>query len=131
MYGYAGLRRPAGGVFYHYTTRTSAQEISIAGMILLGKGKIYLTDVLYKFGWQATDSLALPEKNAEVAIAIPESALPTNPDASPAIEYDGVAPEWPATRGRALRRGGGHQWVVRQNILLSVFPWSWVELEVP
>ena len=125
MTGSTALRRPAGGVYYHYTNRASAQEMSIHGMVLLGgNGLIYLTDVLYKFGWQATDRLALPEKNAELAIAVPEDILPT-------VEYDGVVPEWPASTGRSLRRGGGHQWIVRQAVPLQIFPWSWIELEVP
>src|SRR3712207_6968711 len=57
--------------FYHYTTRSVAQEISITGQILPGSdGVIYLTDVLYRIGWHATDRLALPDRNAEAAIAI-------------------------------------------------------------
>ena len=79
---------PATGVLYHYTARGLAQEMSMAGQIIPGQdGLIYLTDVLYKLGWQATDRLALPEKNAEVAIPIPYQALPMRDDGSPAIEY--------------------------------------------
>ena len=96
-----------------------------------GSGLIYLTDVLYRLGWQATDRLALPEKNAEVAIPIPSAWLPRHADGSPAVEYAGVVPEWPSTTGRSFRRGGGHQWVVRQPIRLLVLPWSWIPLEVP
>src|SRR2546430_1606737 len=64
------LPLPATGVLYHYTTRAAAQEMSIAGQLLSGfDGYIYLTDVLYTIGWQATDRLALPDKNAEAVIA--------------------------------------------------------------
>jgi hypothetical protein len=120
------LQQPAAGVYYHYTTRASAQEMSMAGRILLGRaGLIYLTDVLYSIGWQATDRLALPERNAEVAIPISEADLP------PPIQYLGVVPEWPAGSGRSFRRGGGHQWVVSQPIPLRIMPWSWLELEIP
>jgi len=48
----------------------------MAGAVLPGRdGLVYLTDVLYRLGWQATDRLALPEKNAEVVIPVPLSAL--------------------------------------------------------
>ncbi len=104
----------------------------MAGQILPGgSGLVYLTDVLYKLGWQATDRLALPEKNAEVAIAVPDRLLPRLADGSSAVEYLGVVPEWPAGSGRSFRRGGGHQWVVNQAISLPVYPWSWIPLEVP
>jgi hypothetical protein len=126
------LLPPAGGIFYHYTTRSAAQEMSISGLILPGRdGVIYLTDVLYKLGWHATDRLALPETNAEVAIAIPYVDLPRHEDGTPAIEYRGVVQPWPAAPGRAYRRGGGQEWVVRQSILLHVMPWSWTVLEAP
>jgi hypothetical protein len=106
--------------------------MSIAGMILLGRdGFIYLTDVLYMLGWQATDRLALPEKNAEVAIPIPVEEIPKNAIGSPDVEYYGMIPEFPAGRRRSFRRGGGHQWIVRQPIPLHIYPWSWIELEVP
>jgi hypothetical protein len=122
----ASFQMPPTGVLYHYTTRASAQEMSIAGRILPGRaGLIYLTDVLYTLGWQATDSLGLPDKNAEVAIPIPSDAFVENP------EYEGIVPEFPESSGRSFRRGGGHQWTVRQPIPLRVFPWSWIELEVP
>ena len=121
------FRSPAGGIYYHYTTRSSAQEMSMAGYILLGRtGRVYLTDVLYKLGWQATDRLALPEKNAELVIPIPEGSI-----GGSSIDYQGIVPEWPAGSGRSLRRGGGHQRVATTPIQLSIFPWSWIELEVP
>ena len=76
---------PPGGIFYHYTTRAAAQEMSIAGAILPGaSGLIYLTDVLYRLGWQATDRLAIPQRNAEVAIAIPFADLPRDDAGDPA-----------------------------------------------
>ncbi|GEM_PF-2579466 len=116
---------PAGGIFYHYTSRATSQEISISGRILPGRdGLVYLTDVLYRIGWQATDRLALPEKNAEVTIPVPLSGLE-------GVLYLGIVPEWVASDGRTRRRGGGHQWVVRHAILLQVYPWSWIPLEVP
>ena len=97
----------------------------MAGRILLGaNGYIYLTDVLYKFGWQATDRLALPEKAAEVAIPVPLDAVPT-------IQYNGVVAEIPAKTGHSYRRGGGHEWIVTAPIDLPVFPWSWIPLEIP
>ena len=75
----------------------------MAGSILPGRnGLIYLTDILYRLGWQATDRLALPNQNAELAIPIHESALTNAP------EYLGVIPVMPYRTGRALRRGGGH-----------------------
>ena len=127
-----GFEQRETGLYYHYTTRRSAQESAILGMILLGQdGKIYLTDVLYEFGWQATNRLSLPEKNAEVAVAIPENVLPQNIDGSPAIEYEGIIPEFPASSGRSLRRGGGHQWVVRSAIPLSNPRSVWIALEIP
>src|SRR5581483_9691417 len=101
---------PPGGVFYHYTSRSAAQELSIAGRILPGRdGLVYLTDVLYRIGWQATDRLALPEKHAEVAVPVPEAGLD-------GLRYLGIVPAWPASPGRAFRRGGGHQWVVAHAI---------------
>ena len=98
----------------------------MAGQLLPGRtGFIYLTDVLYTLGWQATDRLGLPDKNAEVAICVAGDVLPEEP------EYRGVVPELPASSGRSFRRGGGHQWTVGQPIPLRVFPWSWIDLEVP
>jgi hypothetical protein len=123
---------PAGGVFYHYTSRAAAQEMSISGQILPGRdGAIYLTDVLYRLGWHATDHLALPDRNAEIAIAIPFTDVPADSDGRPAIEYRGVVQPVLATPGRAFRRGGGHEWVVRQAIPLRPMPWSWIALEAP
>ena len=123
---------PAGGIFYHYTSRVAAQEMSIAGQILPGRdGLIYLTDVLYRLGWHATDRLALPERNAEMAIAIPYADIPAREDGAPAVEYRGVVQPVPAAPGRAFRRGGGLEWVVRQPIPLRVMPWSWTVLEAP
>ncbi len=120
------------GLYYHYTTRVSAQESAILGRLLLGEdGKIYLTDVLYDYGWQATNRLSLPDKNAEVAVAIPENALPRKSDGSPAIEYEGIIPEFPSSPGRSMRRGGGHQWVVRNAIPLSNPATVWIGLEIP
>jgi hypothetical protein len=128
----SSLLPPPGGIFYHYTSRAAAQEMSIAGLILPGRdGNIYLTDVLYKLGWHATDRLALPEKNAEIAVAIPFADLPKLRDGSPAVEYLGIVQLWPSAPGRALRRGGGHEWVVRQPIPLRIMPWSWTVLEWP
>jgi hypothetical protein len=132
MTSFSPLPPPAGGIFNHYTSRAAAREMSMAGQILLGRdGVIYLTDVLYRLGWQATDRLALPENNAEVVIPIPYADLPRNPDGSPAVEYRGVVPEWPSGSGRSFRRGGGQQWIVRQPIPLRIMPWSWVILEMP
>ncbi|MGH2585890.1 MAG: hypothetical protein ACRDJE_13335 [Dehalococcoidia bacterium] len=124
---------PAGGIFYHYTSRAAAQEMSIAGQIVPGaSGVIYLTDVLYRLGWHATDHLALPERSAEVAIAIPYADLPKDSGGLPAVEYRGVVQTVPAAPGRrALRRGGGHEWVVHQPIPLRAMPWSWTVLEAP
>jgi hypothetical protein len=123
---------PSGGIFYHYTSRAAAQEMSIAGQILPGRsGFIYLTDVLYRLGWHATDHLALPDRNAEVAIAIPYADIPKDTDGSPGVEYLGIVQAVPAAPGRAYRRGGGQEWVIRQPIPLHVAPWSWTVLEVP
>jgi hypothetical protein len=120
-------RRTLPDVLYHYTTRAWAQEISMAGQISLGSsGKIYLTDVLFKLGWQATDYLALPERNAELVIPIL-----TEPLEARYIQYLGLVPEIPARNGRSLRRGGGHEWVYTQPIPVSVVPWTWIGLEVP
>lgn len=106
--------------------------MSITGQIIPGTGGvIYLTDVLYRLGWHATDHLALPERNAEIAIAIPYADLPKDSDGLPAVEYRGVVQPVLAVRGRALRRGGGHEWVVRQPIPLRAMPWSWTVLEAP
>ena len=74
----------------------------MTGSILPGSnGLIYLTDVLYRLGWQATDRLALPNQIAELAIPIHESAMIDAP------QYIGLVPVV-AYRpgGRALRRGG-------------------------
>lgn len=116
-------------VLYHYTTRAWAQEISMAGQISPGSsGKIYLTDVLFKLGWQATDYLSLPDKNAEVVIPILTNVLEA---LNLNMKYLGLVPEIPARTGRSLRRGGGHQWVYPYPIPVSVLPWSWTELEAP
>jgi len=126
------LQPPAGGIFYHFTDRVAAQEISIAGQIRPGReGVIYLTDVLYRLGWHATDRLALPDRNAEVAIAIPYADLPKNADGVAAVEYLGIVQPWFSVAGRAFRRGGGQEWVVRQPITLRAMPWSWTLLEAP
>ena len=90
---------PSGEIYYHYTSRELAQEISIAGVIIPSSdGLVYLTDVLYTIGWQATDRLALPETTAEVAIPVK-------------IESDavlvGTIPPWPPSQDSAFRRGGG------------------------
>src|SRR2546429_8954 len=113
------LPLPATGVLYHYTTRASAQEMSIAGQLLPGMdGYIYLTDVLYTIGWQATDRLALPDKNAELVIALPLESLPRDGDGAPAIQYRGLVPPLPPPPGvrRTPRRGGAHQWVIAGSI---------------
>ena len=90
----ASFSPPGTGVYYHYTTRASAQEMSIAGRILPGRGGcIFLTDVLYQIGWQATDRLGLPNKNAEVVIAIPESAFSSPP------RYLGIVQPYPLGKG--------------------------------
>jgi len=86
------LLPPAGGIFYHYTSRAAAQEMSIA---------------------------------------IPYADLPKDSDGLPAAEYRGVVQTVLAVRGRALRRGGGHEWVVHQPIPLHAMPWSWTVLEAP
>ena len=115
--------RPPGDIYYHYTSRESAQEISISGLIYpSGNGLIYLTDVLYRFGWQATDRLALPVKNAEVAIPvkIEESTV-----------WLGIVPSWGSPQNPPFRRGGGQQWVVAGSISVEPYPWTWIELEVP
>ena len=118
---------PASQVLYHYTTRAIAQEISMAGRITAGRsGLVYLTDVLFRLGWQATDYLALPEKVAEIAIPVPVRILTKEVPA-----YYGQVQEWTDATGRSMRRGGGHQWAVGGPIPLEVFPWSWIELEAP
>lgn len=122
-----GRISPPAGVLYHYTTRALAQEICMGGMIRQNsQGLVYLTDVLFKLGWQATDYLALPEKNAEAVVPIPIGWLDQR-----LLEYRGMVPEVQGTSGRSLRRGGGHQWVVHGAIRIVILPWSWVELEVP
>lgn len=99
----------------------------MAGQISPGpSGRVYLTDVLFRLGWQATDYLALPDKNAEVAIPILTDTL-----IGRWIDYLGLIPEIPGRSGRSMRRGGGHQWVYTQRIPVSVLPWSWIGLEVP
>ena len=115
--------RPPGNIYYHYTSRESAQEISISGVIFpSSNGLVYLTDVLYRFGWQATDRLALPYKNAEVAIPvkIEEYAV-----------WSGVVPVWAPSQTPLFRRGGGQQWVVAGPIPVEPYPWTWIEMEVP
>ena len=114
---------PSGGIYYHYTSRELAQEISISGLILpSSNGLVYLTDVLYTIGWQATDRLALPNTKAEVAIPVK-------------IERGAVlvgnVPAWYDSQGTAFRRGGGRQWVVSYPIPVEPYPWSWIELEAP
>ncbi len=117
---------PGSGILYHYTTRAWAQEISMTGEILPISGYVYLTDVLFKIGWQATDYLALPNTNAEMAIPISTTILEHL-----GLQYLGVVPEWQARGGRSMRRGGGHQWVVSQPIPVQILPWTWIELESP
>lgn len=115
--------RPSGEIYYHYTSRELAQEISISGLILPSSdGLVYLTDVLYRIGWQATDRLSLPYKNAEVAIPvkIEEGAA-----------WSGIVPTWYAPQGSVFRRGGGRQWVVDYPVPVDSYPWTWVELEAP
>jgi len=114
---------PSGAIYYHYTSREMAQEISISGLILPSSdGLVYLTDVLYTIGWQATDRLALPNTQAEIAIPVK-------------IENDavlvGTIPPWPPSQDSAFRRGGGRQWVVSYPIPIEPYPWSWIELEAP
>lgn len=114
---------PSGGIFYHYTSRQAAQEISITGLILPSRdGLVYLTDVIYRFGWQATDHLALPNNSAEVAIPvqIQENAV-----------WLGNVPLWNLPEVPLFRRGGAQQWVVAGPIRIDPFPWAWIELEVP
>ena len=87
---------PSGAIYYHYTSRELAQEISISGLILPSSdGLVYLTDVLYTIGWQATDRLALPRTRAEVAIPVK-------------IERDavlvGTIPPWPPSQDSSGRR---------------------------
>lgn len=112
---------PPGGIYYHYTSRELAQEISISGVIRPSSdGYVYLTDVLYRIGWQATDRLALPSTTAEVAI-------PVQTDRA---VWHSVVPAW--FRGQELiRRGGGQQWVVDRPIPIAPYPWTWIELEAP
>lgn len=119
-------------MFYHYTTRLAAQEISIAGMIAPGRsGAIYVTDVLYRIGWQATDRLALPQRSAEVVFVVPYHDLPRTDDGRVGVEYVGIVGPWLEDIGRSYRRGGGHEWVVRRPIPLRSGTGSWFSLEVP
>lgn len=102
----------------------------MAGQILPGRdGLIYLTDILYKLGWHATDRLALPGKNAELAIPISFQAL--NEAVAHSVSYDALVPPMGASQGRSFRRGGGHQWTMAGPIPLPVYPWSWIELDAP
>ena len=110
--------------FYHYTTRELAQEIIIRGELTPGRsGRIYLTDILYRPGWQATDYLALPDKNAEVAFVIPRDRVVDTPrQIKPVLAL-------PGSNYRSARNGGARQWVTSRPIdakNLTVF-----ELEVP
>ena len=115
--------RPPGEIYYHYTSRQAAQEISISGLILPSRdGLVYLTDVLYRFGWQATDRLALPYKNAEVAIPVKTEQTTV---------WTGIVPIWILPQSPLFRRGGGQQWVVAGPIPVDPYPWTWMELEVP
>ena len=115
--------RPSGGLFYHYTSRQSAQEISITGLILPSRdGLVYLTDVLYRFGWQATDRLALPNNSAEVAIPV---KVEEN------VVWLGVVPFWRHPRTLRYRRGGAQQWVVAGPVEVDPYPWTWIQLDVP
>lgn len=91
-----------------------------------GDGFVYLTDALYRFGWQATDRLALPTNYAEVAVPILATELRDRD-----VEYRGLVKYWPYGVGQRFRRGGGHQWIVKGSIVLSIMPWSWILLEVP
>ena len=114
---------PPSGIYYHYTSRELAQEISISGEILPSdNGLVYVTDVLYRIGWQATDKLALPSTNAEVAIPI---------KVEQEVKWAGpILPMRPPIDPR-LRRGGGQQWAVPGPIRIDPYPWSWIELEEP
>ena len=115
--------RPPGDIYYHYTSRESAQEISISGFIFpSSNGFVYLTDVLYRFGWQATDRLSLPYKNAEVAIPVKIEG---------STYWLGVVPIWGSPLNPPFRRGGGEQWVVAGSIPVDPYPWTWIQLEVP
>lgn len=115
--------RPSGEIYYHYTSRQAAQEISISGLILPSSdGLVYLTDVLYRFGWQATDRLALPSSNAEVAIPVKIEEY---------VVWTGVVPTWGLPQVPLYRRGGGQQWVVDRPIPVDPYPWTWIYLEIP
>ena len=114
---------PSGEIYYHYTSRELAQEISIAGVIVpSSNGLVYLTDVLYSIGWQATDRLALPSTRAEVAIPV---------KVEQDVVWSGIVPVWHAPQGSLFRRGGGQQWAVAGPIAIDPYPWSWIELEAP
>ena len=78
--------------------------------------------MLYRFGWQATDRLALPHKNAEVTIPVKPEDIPV---------WVGVVPVWSSPRDLLLRRGGGQQWVVSGPVPVELYPWTWIELDVP
>ena len=114
---------PSGAIYYHYTSRELAQEISISGVILpSSNGLVYLTDVLYTIGWQATDRLALPTTRAEVVIPVK-----VEQDAV----WSGIVPVWHDPQGLLFRRGGGQQWAVAGPLTIDPYPWSWIELEAP
>lgn len=114
---------PSGEIYYHYTSRELAQEISISGLILpSSNGLVYLTDVLYTIGWQATDRLALPNTKAEVAI-------PVRIERGAVLV--GAVPPWAPSQGSIFRRGGGRQWVVNYPVPVDPYPWTWMELEAP
>ncbi len=118
-----GSVRPPGGIFYHYTSRQAAQEISITGVILPSKdGLVYLTDVVYRFGWQATDRVALLNKYAEVVIPVRDEETAV---------WVGVVPSWSLPQVPLYRRGGAQQWVVTGPVPVDPCPWTWIELEVP
>ncbi len=108
---------------YHYTTREFAQEIMLRGELTPGRnGFIYLTDTLYRLGWQATDYLALPDKNAEVAFVIPRGRIANPRQIKPVLAL-------PGSNYRLARNGGAHQWVTAH--LIDAKNLRIVKLEVP
>ena len=114
---------PPGGIYYHYTSRELAQEISISGEIRPSNdGYVYLTDVLYQIGWQATDSLALPSTKAEVAIPVKIER---------SVAWAGTITPLRNPGGSFSRRGGGQQWIIAGPVNIAPYPWIWMELEAP
>lgn len=120
--------------YFHYTSLVVAQMVQSSGLLVPGRGVLYLADELFRTAAEAADRLAIPAvgpefttgagvipltKPVELVCCIPEQRL----DAAVLEGPSSVAPlREPGTR-RVIYWGGGRQYKYRASIAIQGLTW--------